>query len=59
MYGVYISQLMRFARGSSHVDAFNTCHKVLTAKRIKQGYWYLKLRQAFSQFYRRHFDFVS
>ena len=31
-YGVYISQLIRFARVSSHVEDFNTCNKVLTAK---------------------------
>ena len=27
-YGVYISQLIRFARVSSHVDDFNTRNKV-------------------------------
>ena len=31
-YGVYISQLNRFARVSSHVDDFNICNKVLTEK---------------------------
>ena len=31
-HGVYISQFIRFARVSSHVDDFNTCNKVLTAK---------------------------
>ena len=30
-YGVYISQLIRFARWSRHVDDFNTRNKVLTA----------------------------
>ena len=30
-YGVYISQLIRFARVCSHVDAFNTRNKSLTA----------------------------
>ena len=30
-YGVYISQLIRFARVSSHLDDFNTRNKVLTA----------------------------
>ena len=28
-YGVYISQLVRFARVSSHIDDFNTRNKVL------------------------------
>ena len=58
-YGVYISELIRFARVSSHVDDFNTRNKVLTAKLLRQGYRYYKLRKAFSKFYRRHFDIVS
>ena len=51
-YGVYISQLIRFARVCSHVDDFNTRNKCLTAKLLKQGYRYHKLRKAFSKFYR-------
>ena len=58
-YDVYISQLICFARMSSHVDDCNTRNKVLTAKLLKQGYRYHKLRKAFSKFYRRHFDLVS
>ena len=58
-YDVGISQLIRFARVSSHVDDFNTRIKVLTAKFLKQGYRYLQHREAFSKFYRRHFDIVS
>ena len=58
-YGVYISQLIRYARVSSHVDDFNTRNKVLTAKFLRQGYRYHKIRKAFSKFYRRHFDIVS
>ena len=58
-YGVYISQPFRFARVSSHVDDFNNRNKVLTAKLLRQGYRYHKLRKAFSKFYRRHFDIVS
>ena len=34
-YGVYISQLIRFARVCSHVDDFNTRNKYLTAKLLK------------------------
>ena len=58
-YGVYISQFIRFARVFSHVDDFNTCYKVLTAKLLRQGYIYHEIRKAFSKFYRRHFDIVS
>ena len=56
---VYISQIIRLARVSSHVDDFNTRNKVLTAKLLRQGYRYHKLRKAFSKFNRRHFDLVS
>ena len=35
-YGVYISQLIRFARVYGHVDDFNTHNKVLTAKLLRQ-----------------------
>ena len=37
-YGVYISQLIRFARASSYVADFNTRNKLLTQKLLKQGY---------------------
>ena len=46
-YGVYISQLIRFARVSSHVDDFNTRNKVLTAKLLRHGYRYHKIRMTF------------
>ena len=58
-YGVYISQPIRFARVSSHADDFTTRNKVLTAKLLRQGYRYHKLRKAFSKFYRLYFDIVS
>ena len=58
-YGVYISQLIRFARVCSHVDDFNTRNKYLTAKLLKQGYRYHKLRKAFSKFYRQHYELIS
>ena len=58
-YGVYISQLIRSARASSHVADFNTCNKLLTQKLIKQGYRYHKLPKTFSKFYRRYYDMIS
>ena len=58
-YGVYISQLIRFARVSSHVADFYTRNKSLTAKLLQQGYRYNKLRKTFSKFYRRHYELVS
>ena len=56
IYVVYISQLIRFASVSSHVYDFNTCNKVLTAKLLRNGYRYHKIRKAVTKFYRRHFD---
>ena len=56
---IYISQLIRLARASSHITDFNNRNKILTAKLIKQGYRYHKLRKAFSKFYRRHFELIE
>ena len=36
-YGVYISQLIRFARASCYVAYFNTRNKLLTQKLLKEG----------------------
>ena len=58
-YGVYISQLIRFARASSYVADFNTRNKLLTQKLLKQGYRYHKFRKTFSKFYRRYYDLIS
>ena len=58
-YGVYISQLIRFARASSNLNDFNYRNKALTAKLLRQGYRYFKLRKAFSKFYRRHSAFYG
>ena len=56
VYGVYISQLIRFARASSHVADFNTRNEL---KLLRQGYPYNKLRKAFSKFYRQYYDLIS
>ena len=58
-YRVYISQLIRFARVSSHMADINARNKSLTAKRLQQGYRYHKLRNTFSKFCRRHYELVS
>ena len=47
-YWLYISQLIGFARASSHVADFNTRNKLLTQKLLKQGYRYHKLCKTFS-----------
>ena len=57
-YGVYISQLIRFARAASYVTDFNTRNKLLTQKLLKQGYRYYKLGKTFSKFFRRYYDLI-
>ena len=58
-YGVYISQLIRFARVCYNVDDFNNRNLFLTAKLLKQGYRYHKIRKAFSKFYHRHSELIA
>ena len=48
-YGVYISQLIRFARVCFNVDDFNN-RNILTAALLKQGYKYHTNRKVFSKF---------
>ena len=57
-YGVYISQLIRFARVCSNVDDFTNRNLILTAKLLKQGYRYHKIRKLFSKFYNRHSELI-
>ena len=57
--GVYISQLIRFARVCSNVDDFNNRNLFLTAKLLKQGYRYHKIRNAFSKFYHRSSELIG
>ena len=57
-YGVYISQLIRFARLCSNVDDFNNKNLLLTAKLLKQVYRYHKIRKAFSKVYYRNSELL-
>ena len=58
-YGVYISQLIKFAGGFSHVEDLNARNKCFTSILLKQGYRYHKLIKVFSKFYRRHYELIS
>ena len=58
-YGVYISQLIRFARNCIHVTDLNARNKCLKAKLLQQGYRYHKLCTMCSNFYRRHYGLIS
>ena len=57
-YGVYISQLIRFAGVCSNVDDFINRNLCLTAKLLKQGYIYNKIRKVFSKFYHKHSELI-
>ena len=57
-YGVYISQLIRFARVCSNVDDFNNRNLFLTAKLLKQGYRYHKIQKAYPKFYHRNSELI-
>ena len=58
-YGVYISQLIRFARASRYIIDFNARGGLLVQGFLKQGYQYHKLRKTYSKFYRRYYDLIS
>ena len=55
---IYISLLIRFARVCSNIDDFNNRNLFLTAKLLKQGYRYHKIRKAFSKFYHRNSELI-
>ena len=55
---IYISQLIRFARVCSNGGDFNNRNLFLTAKLLKQGHIYHKIRKAFSKFYHRHSELI-
>ena len=57
-YGVYISQLIRFARVYNYLVDFNARNKCLTSKLLQQVYRYHKLRKTFSKFYHRHYQLI-
>ena len=58
-YGVYISQLIRYARASTLYDDFLYRSRRLTSKLMRQGYERFKLISAFKKFYGRHTTLVN
>ena len=57
-YGVYISQLIRFTRVCFLCCGLQQQKLIFTAKLLKQGYRYHKIRKAFSKFYHRHSEII-
>lgn len=57
-YGVYISQLVRFARVCNNVSDFNERNLFISGKLLHQGFRYHKLVKTFTKFYYRYEDLV-
>ena len=58
-YGVYVSQLICYARACSNYQDFMERGKVLTTKLLSQGYQKTKLVATLKKFYGRHHDLVN
>ena len=59
-FGVYISQLIKFARVCNHVADFNAQNKCLTASQTSPTGLSVSLTsKSFSKFYRRHYELIS
>ena len=57
-YGVYISQLIRYARACSAYDQFLVRGSLLTKKLMSQGFQMSRLQAAFRKFYGRYNDLI-
>ena len=58
-YGVYISQLIRFARSCMKYDQFVLRSKNLTLRLLSQGYVLSRLNLVFRKFYGRHHHIID
>ena len=58
-YGVYASQLVRYARCCSSYSDFLIRHWVLVRRLLSQGYKVNRLSNTFKKFYGRHTDLVG
>ena len=58
-YGVYASQLIRYARHCSNNSNFLSHHRALVTRLQSQGYKVNRLSNTFKKFYGRHTDLVG
>ena len=58
-YGVYASQLIRYARCCSNYSDFLLCHRALVTRPLSQGYKVNCLSNTLKKFYGRHTDLVG
>ena len=59
VYGVYASQLVRYARCCSSYSDFLIRHRALVKRLLSQGYKVDRLSNTFKKFYGRHTDLVG
>ena len=57
-YGVFISQLIRYARACSSYECFILRARRLSSKLLKQGYLAERLKSSFRKFYGRYGDLI-
>ena len=58
-YGVYVSQLIRYARASAAYSDFLVRSRLLTTKLLGQGYNRFKLIATCKKFYGRQYDLIA
>ena len=58
-YGIYISQLVRFARCCTGVLDFHSKNLQITSKLLTQGYRYHNFRKTFGKFFRSYAELLS
>ena len=58
-YGVYASQLIRFARCCSNYSDFLLCHRALVTRLLSLGYKVNRLSNTFKKFYGRYTELVG
>ena len=58
-YGVYASQLIRYARCCSNYSDFLSRHRTPVTRLLSQGYKVNRLSNTFKKFYGRHTDLVG
>ena len=58
-HGIYISQLVRFARCCTSVFDFHSKNLQITSKVLTYGYIYHKLRKTFGKFFRSYSELLS
>ena len=58
-YGVFISQLIRYARACSSYECFILRARRLSSKLLKQGYLVERLKSSFRKFYGRYGNLIE